>query len=125
MNTGPDMLSAGLQMIAALAVVIALIFFLLQWLRRLGHQRTGIGGTKRIRVLESHYLGVKKSVCLVRVPGKVLVLGVCSDRINLLDTIDDDAVGDVTDKDTPIRFASVIADRLKKIGGGHKNGKNE
>ena len=124
MSTGPDMLSAGLQMIAALAVVITLIFFLLQWIRRMGHQRTGIGGTKRIRVLESHYLGVKKSVCLVRVPGKVLVLGVCSDRINLLDTLDEASVPDAGHADASAGFGSMMAERLKKIGGGRKGGEN-
>lgn len=122
MNTGPDMLSAGLQMIAALAVVIALIFILLKWLKHVGNQRLIRGGGKRIRVIENHYLGVKKSLCLVRVPGKVLVLGVTSDRINLLDTVNEADVGDLIEDPAPGAFGSLFAARLKKIGDGRKNG---
>jgi flagellar protein FliO/FliZ len=48
---------------------------------------------KRIHVLESHYMGVKKTISLVQVPGKVLVLGISGDRINLLDTLDDEIGG--------------------------------
>ena len=88
MNTAPDMFAAGLQMLAALAVVLVVILLLLKGLKKFGNPRLGSAGANRIRVLERRYLGAKKSVCLVSVPGKVLVLGVSSDRINLLDTVD-------------------------------------
>jgi flagellar biogenesis protein FliO len=42
-----------------------------------------------IRVLGSHYLGVKKTISIVQVPGSILVLGISADRINLLERIDD------------------------------------
>jgi flagellar biogenesis protein FliO len=55
-------------------------------------QRQGPAARDRlIRVLASHYIGVKKAVMLVEVPGAVLVLGVAGDRMQLLSRIDDPA----------------------------------
>ena len=122
MNPGPDMFSAGLQMIASLAVVIIVIVLLLQWFKRLGLQRTGLAGEKRIQVLENHYLGVKKSVCLVRVPGKVLVLGVSNDRITLLDKVDESQVETLPQSPPPKAFGRMVADRLKRFGDNGKRG---
>lgn len=120
MNGTPDMITAGLKMIASLGVVLAMILFLLYGIRRLTRQRTGAAGGKRIQVLESHYMGVKKSISLVRVPGKVLVLGISGDRINLLDTLDDQIVDQQAPAGNPKSFGPILADRLKKIGNGFK-----
>ena len=120
MNGTPDMIAAGLKMIASLGVVLAMILFLLFGIRRLGSQRMGPAGGKRIQVLESHYMGVKKTISLVRVPGKVLVLGISGDRINLLDTLDQDIVQPETPPGAPTPFAPMLSDRLKKIGSGFK-----
>jgi flagellar biogenesis protein FliO len=49
----------------------------------------GGGKTGLIQVLESQYLGIKKSVTLVKVPGSVLVLGVSPDRVSLLSKIEE------------------------------------
>ena len=122
MNAAPDMLMAGLRMIAALAVVLALLLALLYGLRRIARQRSGGIGGQRIRVLESHYLGVKKSISLVRVPGKVLVLGVTGDRITRLDALDEAMV----DSEPPIAeaggFAPMLSERLKGFGWRRKGG---
>jgi flagellar protein FliO/FliZ len=118
MNGTPDMITAGLKMIASLGVVLAMILFLLYGIRRLSSQRMGAAGGKRIQVLESHYMGVKKTISLVRVPGKVLVLGISGDRINLLDTLDENIVPQETPPGAPTAFGPMLSDRLKKIGSG-------
>ena len=120
MNGTPDMITAGLKMVASLGVVLALILLLLYGIRKLTGQRMGTSGGKRIQVLESHYMGVKKTISLVRVPGKVLVLGISGDRINLLDTLDDDIVQQEMLPVTPKSFGPILSDRLKKIGNGLK-----
>ena len=120
MNGTPDMVTAGLKMIASLGVVLAMIFFLLYGIKKLTRQRMGATGGKRIQVLESHYMGVKKSISLVRVPGKVLVLGISGDRINLLDTLDDDIVQQQMPAGETKSFGPVLSDRLKKIGNGFR-----
>jgi flagellar biosynthetic protein FliO len=116
MNAAPDMITAGLKMIAALGVVLALILFLLYGLRRMSGQRLGPLGGKRIQVVESHYLGVKKSIALVQVPGKVLVLGLTADRINLLDTLDETSIYTPSAPNETKSFGPLLSERLKKIG---------
>jgi len=120
MNTTPDMLTAGLKMVASLGVVLAMILALLYGLRKVNRQRFGGAGGNQIRVLESHYMGVKKTISLVSVPGKVLVVGVAGDRINLLDTLDADIVLRQPEADEKKPFAPLLADRLKHLGRGFK-----
>jgi flagellar protein FliO/FliZ len=114
------MITAGLKMIASLGVVLAVIFLLLYGVRRLSSQRIGAAGGRRIQVLESHYMGVKKTISLVRVPGKVLVLGISGDRINLLETLDEDIVQLEAPPGPSTSFGPILSDRLKKIGNGFK-----
>ena len=120
MNGTPDMITAGLNMIASLGVVLVLILLLLYGIRRLSSQRMGAAGGKRIQVLESHYMGVKKTISLVRVPGKVLVLGISGDRINLLDTLGEDILAQESPPAPSTSFGPILSDRLKKIGSGFK-----
>jgi flagellar protein FliO/FliZ len=120
MNGTPDMLTAGLKMIASLGLVLAMIFGLLYGIRKLTGRRLGATGGKRIHVLENHYLGVKKSIALVRIPGKVLVLGISGDRINLLDTLDEDIAKEQMPAGESKSFGPIFSERLKKIGNGFK-----
>lgn len=120
MNGTPDMITAGLKMVASLGVVLAMILALLYGIRKLTSQRMGAAGGKRIHVLESHYMGVKKTISLVRVPGKILVLGISGDRINLLDTLDEDIVQPENPVGDSKTFGPMLSDRLKKIGNGFK-----
>lgn len=118
MNAAPDMIVAGLKMIASLGVVLALILVLLYGTRKLTGRRMGATGKKRIQVIESHYMGVKKTISLVRVPGKVLVLGIAGDRINLLDTLDEAIIDEATPERHAEPFGTMLSDRLKQIGKG-------
>ena len=113
MNAAPDMVVAGLKMLAALGGVLALILVLLHGLRKMSGGR-GIGfGAKHIQLLERYHLGVKKSIALVRVPGRVLVLGISADRIDLLDKLDEN-LGDFAkvEKETS-SFAPLLDARLR------------
>ena len=120
MNGTPDMLAAGLKMVASLGVVLAFILLLLYGIKKMAGQRMSTTGGKRIQVLESHYMGVKKTLSLVRVPGKVLVLGISGDRINLLDTLDENIVQQEIPPVASRSFGPMLSDRLKKIGNGLK-----
>ncbi len=116
MNATPDIMTTGLKMVAALGMVLALILFMLYGLRKITGRRLGGGRGKHIQVLESHYMGVKKSIAMVHVPGKVLVLGITTDRITLLDTIDDDRIETPPEKQETQAFGPLLSERLKKIG---------
>ncbi len=119
MNGTPDMMTAGLKMIASLGVVLCIILFLLYGMKRLTRRRIGATGGKRIQVLETHYIGVKKTISLVHVPGKVLVLGISGDSINLLDSLDETIVPQMPSGESK-SFGPMLTDRLKKIGGSFK-----
>jgi len=118
--TMPDLITAGVKMIAALGVVLGMLFLLMAAIRKLSSHRIGMASGKRIQVLESHYMGVKKSISLVRVPGKVLVLGISGDRINLLDTliepVDAGGGGHPQTDSEPKSFAPFLTDQLKNMG---------
>ncbi len=120
MNATPDMMVAGLKMVAALGVVLVILFALLYVMRKFVGSRMGTVEGKRIQVLESHYMGVKKSISLIRVPGKVLVVGVTNERINLLDTLDESFVEQYVVSDMPKPFGLMLMDRLKKKNSGFK-----
>jgi flagellar biogenesis protein FliO len=68
------------------------------WLSALGGMAksaaSGLGRKdKMIEVLSNHYLGPKKSIAVVRIMGRTLVLGVTNDSINLISQISDASSG--------------------------------
>ena len=91
MSGAADMTSAMVTMIAALAAVLGVICILFYAVRRFSHVPGSPAGHRLVSVLGSTFLGVKKTISLVEVPGAVLVLGITADRISLLTTIDDPA----------------------------------
>ena len=94
MNTAPDVFSTAMQMLTALGIVLGgllVVFYLVKrFLKR------DVGGSKEqfIRVIANHYIGIKKNIALVEVPGAILVVGVSNDNISLLTKIDDQSVLD-------------------------------
>lgn len=100
MNYTPDLTIATVKMILALAVVLALLWAAQRWMKRaLPAGRVG-GKDRLIKVLSNHPVGIKKSVALIQVPGKVLVLGIGTEQVNLLAQIDDPkALADLASED--------------------------
>ncbi len=120
MNGTPDMVTAGLKMIASLGAVLAVMFFLLYGIKKMTRQRLTSRVGRQIRVIESHYMGAKKNISLVHVPGRVLVVGVCGDNITLLDTLDESSVDPDPSSKEASAFGPMLTDRLKKIGSGFR-----
>jgi flagellar biogenesis protein FliO len=50
---------------------------------------------KMVEVLSSHYLGPKKSISIVRIADRILVLGISNESINLITELDESEVGDL------------------------------
>lgn len=90
MNYQPDMVAAAVKMIVSLGAVLAIIAGLLYVQRRFLRGRRAIGRHQLVRVLANTYLGVKKSITVVHVPGSILVLGLGAESVNLLTKIDDE-----------------------------------
>ena len=89
MTPPPDLAMATIKMVVSLVLVLGLLWGLYILTRRklAAGQLSARGGM--IQILENRCLGVKKSIALVQIPGAVLVVGVTTDRINLLSRIED------------------------------------
>ncbi|MFH0926657.1 MAG: flagellar biosynthetic protein FliO, partial [bacterium] len=81
----PDnILSASIRVVASLAIVMGLILLTFFFLKKYKDKANLIGQKKKvIKVIGSSYLGYKKSVSLVEMPGRVLVLGITNNHISL------------------------------------------
>jgi len=85
---GPDtMLPASLKLIGALAVILGLVL-LLYYCSRKGFGFLPGPKTGAIKLIEARHLMPKKSLFLVEVRGRELLLGVGVDRIELLSLLD-------------------------------------
>jgi len=85
---GPDaMLPAGLKLIGALTVILGLVL-LLYYCSRKGFGFLPGPKTGAIKLIEARHLMPKKSLFLVEVRGRELLLGVGVDRIELLSRLD-------------------------------------
>lgn len=81
----PSLGEAFVKIGSALAVVLALILVIsIAAKKYLGALEGGFGAKKQLKVLSSHFIGVKKNVTIIEVAGEVLVLGVTNNNINLL-----------------------------------------
>jgi flagellar biosynthetic protein FliO len=85
----PDLTVAMVKMVLSLSLILAILWGVHRWMRRaMPTSRSQMNG-RLIKVLGSHHLGMKKSIALVKVPGSVLVVGVGTEQVTLLKSIDD------------------------------------
>jgi flagellar protein FliO/FliZ len=91
MTSSPDMVSGAFQMLTALGIVLGGLLLIFYFMKR--YLKRDIGGSsgQLIQVIASQYIGVKKSIALVKVPGTILVIGVSNDNISMLTKIEDKA----------------------------------
>ncbi|MBW1850010.1 MAG: flagellar biosynthetic protein FliO [Deltaproteobacteria bacterium] len=89
MNVHPDLFSTALKMLSSLVIVLGGMFVVFYFMKRVLKRDTVASKEKLIRVLSNTYLGVKKNISLVEVPGALLVLGITNDNISLLSKIED------------------------------------
>jgi flagellar biogenesis protein FliO len=68
-----------------------------------------------IRVLASQYVGMKKNISLVQIPGAILVVGISGDTIRLLTQIDDPTILDQIHNPENERITPSFSDHLNKI----------
>lgn len=124
MNGSPDMLATALKMLAALALVLGGLGIFFYFSKRVMRKDIGGSGGKMIRVLASQYIGLKKSISLVEIPGAVLVVGIAGDTIRLLTKIEDKTILDQIHDQGSGRSTPSFSDHLNKITSrftAHKN----
>ncbi len=92
MNTTPDVASSAFQMLVALGMVLGGLLVVFYLMKRYLKRDVGGPNGQLIRVIANRYIGVKKNITLVEVPGSILVIGVSNDKISLLTKIEDQAI---------------------------------
>lgn len=88
MNLQPDLIETAMKIIFALGLILAVMVLLTFGLRRILGRGDGIKGNL-VDILASKYIGVKKYISVIEVPGNILILGITNDNISLLAKIDD------------------------------------
>ncbi len=118
----PDFVTTAIKMFSALLLVLGIFMGAIYLLRRVMKRDVAVPGRKLIRIIDRTYIGVKKSVTLVEVSGKVLVLGVTNDRISLLTQIEDpDSIEKLKDAHAtgaPVSFSSHLSRLLTNVRDG-------
>ena len=121
MNYTPDLFTTSIKMLSALGIVLGGMFVLFYFMKRY-LKRNAIGSTgKLIKVLASSYIGVKKSIALVEVPGAVLVVGITHDNISLLSKIEDKDTLDNFKVQGVDQTQTTFSDQLQKISSRFKD----
>jgi flagellar protein FliO/FliZ len=116
MNAMTDLSMVTLKMVISLAVVLAIIWGLYRAAKKNLPMAQNNGHGRLMRVLENQYLGIKKSITMVQIPGAILVLGISSDKVNLLSRIDDPAViSGITSRKDNQRSILSFRDQLQRL----------
>lgn len=123
MNYPPDLISSALKMLIVLGILLGGLVIALYFTKKI-MRRTGQSNGKMIKVLANSYVGVKKSISLVEVPGSVLVLGITNDNINLLAKIDDVEIVDKVTRPGNDKMSWSFSDHIQKISSRYKREKN-
>ena len=92
MNSSPDMVTGAFQMLTALGIVLGGLLFVFYFMKRYIKRDAAGRSRQLIKVIANQYIGVKKTIALVEVPGSILVVGVSNDKISMLTKIEDKAI---------------------------------
>ena len=111
----PEIGTTALSLVASLLVVLAVFVGLILFSKRVLQRSSGASGTGLIRILASQYIGVKKQVSLVEVPGAILVLGVSADRIVLLSEINAPEAINTLKKTATARDGSPLGQSFQRL----------
>lgn len=115
MNLHPDLLPSALKMSIALFIVLGVLLTVYYFTKRLLNKNVGGSHDKLIRILANAYVGVKKSISIVEIPGAILVIGVTGDNICLLTKIEDENTLSKYKKVEDAKISSSFSDQIKKV----------
>ena len=123
MNTAPEIVSTAFRMLTALGLVLGGLLVCVYFIKRF--LKKDVGGSKEqlIKVIASQYIGIKKNISLVEIPGSILVVGVSNDNISLLTKIEDKGVLDVLRQESS-QMTPSFSDHLLRLTGRFKQAKN-
>ncbi|MBW1822820.1 MAG: flagellar biosynthetic protein FliO [Deltaproteobacteria bacterium] len=115
MSIYPDIIPTAIKMLTALGVVLGGMLVVYYFAKRILKRQVGNSKGKMIRVIESSYIGVKKNISLVEIPGAILVLGITNDNISLLSKIENQETINGYKEDEKEKELLSFSDRLHQI----------
>ena len=116
------MASSAFQMLTALGIVLGgliVVFYLMK--RYLKRDVTG-SNRQLIKVIANQYIGLKKNIALIKVPGTILVLGISNDQISLLTKIEDKTIIEAIQQEAS-GIAPSFSDHLQRLTARFKSAK--
>jgi flagellar biogenesis protein FliO len=90
----PELISMLLRLLFAVIGLVAILAVVRFMLTRSGRIGAMVGSRPLVQVISTGYIGVKKSVTMVKIPDAILVLGVTNERITLLSKVEDQVLID-------------------------------
>ena len=123
MNYHPDFIWTALKMLAALGILLGALIVALYFAKRIFKVGGNQPKERMIRVLANTYVGVKKNISLVEVPGAILVLGVTNDTISLLTKIEDDEVLNKFRESEGEKISGSFSSQLQKFSARYRRNK--
>ena len=87
----PDLWITMLKSGVMLCIVLAVLFLVLYWMKRFLSGQSGIRGQGIIKQIASLHLAPKEKVVLLDVLGQKILIGITSNSINCLSTIEAEA----------------------------------
>ena len=123
MNTAPDVISTALQMFTALGIVLGGLLVVFYLMKRFFKKDVGGSKERLIRIVASQYIGIKKNIAMVEVPGAILVLGVSNDNISLLTKIEDKSILESIRQEAT-RMTPSFSDHLQRLTAKFKQAKS-
>jgi flagellar biosynthetic protein FliO len=107
-----------------LCVVVAIIYLTVFLLKKLSGSRAGGTGRGRmVQVIEQTYLAPKKSVCLLKLADRAVLVGITDTGINLLTEFDWESLpSDILERAgrTQAGFPGMLQEAAGKLFGGRK-----
>jgi flagellar biogenesis protein FliO len=120
----PGKLEGYSKILSTLLVLIALAIGTIYVLKKKYGIKTSIGKGKRCLQITDHIsMGAKKSIFLVKVPGKHILVGVTNDKINLITEIANEDVNNLESATTENINGSDFLSLMKKSYLGNKQKK--
>lgn len=89
MNLSPEIYPTAIRMIIVLIIFLLCMLTIFYLSKKVLKKGSKENGSNYIKIIESKYVGLKKSITLIYVPNKILILGISNEKINLLSEIKD------------------------------------
>lgn len=120
----PDLWITMLKSGIMLCIVLAVLFLVLYWMKRILSGQSGFRSQDIIKQIASLHLAPKEKVVLLDVLGQKILIGITSNSINCLSTIEAEADFPLSEPEESGSFFSRLMHASAEKNGGQKDKKS-